>query len=75
MGVAWTSAYLPVITVEVGRALLSALGEGNAASFRSLCLQPGILPSAPRLPDSGFEDETFLSFPVPQGYGFSLLWG
>lgn len=73
MGVAWTSSYLSVITVGVGQVLLSALGEGDAASFRSLCLQPDILPSAPRLPDSGFEDETFISFPVPQGYGFSLL--
>lgn len=47
---AWASPYLSGITVEVGEALLTALDDKEAASFRSLCLQPGILPPAPRLP-------------------------
>lgn len=38
LGKTWASPYLSGSTVEVGEALPPALGEEDAASFRSLCL-------------------------------------
>lgn len=72
LGKTWASPSLSGTTVEVGEALPTALGEEDAASFRSLCLYvawhlAACTQAAWSSYDSGLEYETFLSLPVAQG--------